>query len=194
MIIIDNAPEVAMVETKKTKSKYVICGVILLILTLIFSINYINLQSRMNDVLKNDPRNLNISVSVHYEKYLNLSILVYDLKGISKENSMADVFRVFLQFAESVKDKKFDVVELSFNGVTKFKITGVYFNTLGQEYSKQNPIYTMRTFTENLMKPDGTKAYSQWTGGLLGVITHQMEDFNEFHKEWYLKDLASKMK
>lgn len=191
MVIIDNTPEVEMVEVKGRKSKYVACGILILILALILGINYINLQSRMNNVLKNDPRNLNISVSVHYEKYLNPNTLVYDLKGISKENSMADIFRVFLQFAESVKDKKFDVVELSFNGVTKFKITGVYFNTLGQEYSTQNPIYTIRTFTENIMKPDSTKAYSQWTGGWLGVMTHQMEDFNEFHKDWYLKDIAS---
>lgn len=192
--MIENKPEVAIVEAKRTKPQYIVCGIFIFLLIVICGFNYINLQSHMNSILKNDPRNLNISVSVHYDKYLNLNTLVYDLKEVSNERSTADVFRVFLQFAESVKDNKFDVVELSFNGITKFKMTGVYFNKLGQEYSTQNPIYTIRTFTENLMKTNGTKAYSQWTGGLLGVMTRQMEDFNEFNKEWYIKDIVAQKK
>ena len=153
-------------------------------------VNYLWLQSQMNDVLKDDPRNNGVEVSVHYGNYVNPSILVYDLKLISNTNSMADVFRVFLQFSEKVQSKKFDVVELSFMGKMKFKIKGEYFQTLGEEYSWQNPIYTIRTFPKNLINLDGSMAYPEWTGGWLGVAEKQMEDFNDFHKKWYLEDIA----
>ncbi|WP_197530230.1 hypothetical protein [Deferribacter desulfuricans] len=103
---------------------------------------------------------------------------------------MADVFRVFLQFAEKMQSKEFKVIELSFKGKTKFKINGDYFRTLGKEYSWQNPVYTMRTFPEHLMNPDGYRAYPEWTGGLLGVLVKQMEEFNDFHKKWYLEDIV----
>jgi hypothetical protein len=48
----------------------------------------------------------------------------------------------------------------------------------------------MRTFSENLVTPDGQRAFPVWTGGLLGVLQKQMEDFNEFHQRWYIRDLA----
>ena len=99
------------------------------------------------------------------------------------------MFRVLLQFAESVKDYNFEIVELAFRGNTKFKLGGVYFKQLGEEYSWQNPIYTARTFPENLINPDGSQAYGQWTGGWLGVLNEQMSDFNDFHDKWYLDDL-----
>jgi len=174
------------------KSIIAICTFILVAVIILFGIycfNYFQLQSKMNDVIKGDPRNNGIEVSVHFCNYVNTSILIYDLKSISRTNSMADVFRVFLQFAEKVQSKKFDLVELSFRGKTKFKIKGDYFQTLGNEYSWQNPIYTMRTFPENLINLDGSKAYPEWTGGWLGVITKQIEDFTDFHKKWYLEDL-----
>jgi len=147
------------------------------------------LQSQMNDVLKNDPRNTGIEVSIKAENRVNTIILIYDLKSISKMNSMADVFRVFLQFSERMNKKKFDFVDLSYKGKTKFKIKGDYFQKLGNEYSWQNSIYTLRTFPENLINLDGSMAYPQWTGGLLGVTGKQMEDFNDFHRKWYLKEI-----
>jgi len=35
------------------------------------------------------------------------------------------------------------------------------------------------------MNPGGSRAYSGWIGGVLGVLEKQMEDFNDFHKKWY---------
>ncbi|BAI80353.1 conserved hypothetical protein [Deferribacter desulfuricans SSM1] len=163
---------------------------ILVAVIAIYTFNYFQLQSKMNNVIKSDPRNSGIEVSVHFGNYFNPSVLVYDLTSISSTNSMADVFRVFLQFAEKMQSKEFKVIELSFKGKTKFKINGDYFRTLGKEYSWQNPVYTMRTFPEHLMNPDGYRAYPEWTGGLLGVLVKQMEEFNDFHKKWYLEDIV----
>jgi len=161
-----------------------------MIFFIINTANVFCLQSQMSDVLKGDPRNNGVEVSVYYGNYIDPSILIYDLKSISKTNSMSDIFRVFLQFSEKVQSKKFDVVELAFRGKTKFKIKGDYFQALGEEYSWQNPVYTMRTFPENLMNLDGSMAYPKWTGGLIGVTGKQISDFNNFHKKWYLEDIA----
>lgn len=171
------------------KTFIIICISILLVILGIYGFNYFQLQTKMNKVLKDDPRNKGIKVSVHFSNYIKTSTLVYDLKSISESNSTLDVFRVLLQFSERIKSKKFETVELSFKGKTKFKINGNYFQTLGEEYSWQNSAYTMRTFPENLMNLDGSRAYSMWTGGWLGVVGKQMEDFNDFHKNWYLADV-----
>jgi len=58
------------------------------------------------------------------------------------------------------------------------------------EYESQNPVYTIRTFPENLYTIDGKNVYGEWTGGLLGVVTKQMEDFNDFHKKWYIDEMT----
>jgi hypothetical protein len=141
----------------------------------------------MNEVIKQDHRNDGVEVYVYKE---GADILVYDLKSIGAQNSMADVFRVFLQFADKTKDYRFQTVKLAFRKNTKFVITGDYFNQLGQEYSSQNPVFTIRTFPENVFYPSGQRAYGSWTGGLLGVAQKQMEDFNDFHKKWYLDDIV----
>ena len=53
-------------------------------------------------------------------------------------------------------------------------------------------MYTIRTFPENLRTPDGERAFSVWEGGMFGVLKAQMEDFNEFHDEWYMDDMMTR--
>lgn len=153
--------------------------------------NYVFLGASLTDAIKSDPRNAGIEASAHYENYMSPSVLVFNLNKISENNSPTDVFRVFLQYSERMKNKSFDRVILAHNGKVKFQIKGQYFKTLGVEFEGQNPIYTIRTFPENLSRPDGTQAFGTWTGGILGVLAEQMNDFNKFHQEWYLDDIAS---
>ena len=87
-----------------------------------------------------------------------------------------------------MKTSEFSTIELEHKGNLKFIIEGSYFKQLGNEYEFQNPVYTMRTFPSNLKNPDGTQAYGEWTGGLFGVLNEQLEDFNDFHKRWYIDD------
>jgi hypothetical protein len=164
-------------------------GVLAAVLAVVFGVNFIILQSPMSEVLDGDPRNEGIAVSVHFGKYINPSELVFNLKDVSGSNSQADVSRVLLQYAEALKTKGFARVILAYKGTQKFQLKGSYFRTLGEEYGTQNPVYTMRTFPENVYKLDGTAAFGTWTGGLLGVAGKQIEDFNEFHKRWYLADM-----
>jgi len=89
---------------------------------------------------------------------------------------------------------EFDSVILSFRGKYKFRIEGGYFNKLGSELDSQNPLYTIRTFPENLYTLDGKRAYGSWTGGLFGVLSKQMGEFNDFHDQWYRNDLIAELK
>lgn len=169
------------------------CIVIAIIIAVIgvYALNFFALQYDMNQTIKNDPRNQGISVLTHYDYYLDQGTLIYDLRAIDGKHSMADVFRVFLQFAERAKDKGFNKVILAYSGKEKFYINGEYYQKLGTEYSFQNPIYTIRTFPENLYNVDGSKAFPKWTGGLIGVLKQQMEDVNAFNHRWYLDEMKN---
>ena len=147
------------------------------------------LQAKLDRAIEFDHRNVGIDVSVYYRDVFDKSVVVFDLQDVSGSNSRLDVFRVLLDFAEKMQDNYCDTVELAFRGETKFKLDGFYFRTLGRERDFQNPAYTIRTFPENLKAPSGLSAYPEWTGGLIGVLNKQMEDFNDFHDKWYLDEL-----
>jgi len=141
----------------------------------------------MNDVIKADPRNSGVGMTASYGS--SPTILVLDMQSITGTKSPMDVFRVLLQYAAKIKSKTFDRVELTCKGKIKFLLKGNYFKTLGVEYGTQNPMYTIRTFPQNLARPDGTRAFPVWTGGLIGVSAKQMEDFKNVHMQWYITDL-----
>jgi hypothetical protein len=54
----------------------------------------IELRGWMAQVIKQDPRNSGVEISMHYEGF-DAEVLVFDLQKISGTNSRADVFRVF---------------------------------------------------------------------------------------------------
>ena len=165
--------------------------VLLGIVSLIHVVEYTNLQGPMNKVLSSDPRNSGVKVRCRYRSWTSHGVLVYDLREVPPSKSQADVFRVFLQYAAKLHGRRVDTVQLSYRGRVKFLLAGEDFAVLGRDYGTENPIYTIRTFPEKLRKPDGTRAFAAWTGGLLGVLNRQMEDFDAFHKQWYGSELLS---
>lgn len=156
----------------------------------IFAWNYLSLQRKVDQVLSDDSRNEGIKVIAHYGWFIDPGVLVFDLRQISRENRPIDVSRVLLQFAEKQKNHQFDRIVLSYKGSRKFQLKGDYFQLLGEEYEYQNPVYTLRTLPENVYQLDGSPAFGTWTGGVLGVVGKQLEDLNEFHRQWYLLDFA----
>lgn len=145
---------------------------------------YLHTHSDKFDTIRLDPRNEGISLITYHKNYLDTSKLIVDLLEVSDSNSRADVFRVLLQIANEFKDEQFQSVVLSYKGKEKFLLEGSYFLKLGEEYGHQNPVYTARTLPENVYHLNGTQAFGTWTGGLIGVLSEQMED----HDEWWLND------
>lgn len=174
-------------QPNKKKSHKLLWLMLLLIPVILivacYGYNYYSLQVPLDNVISNDSRNSGIEVTVKYDSYINFKTIVFDLKEFTGK-APVDLFRVFLQYADAMQKEKFDYVLMSYRGNRKFKIPGSYFKQLGSEYSSQNAVYTMRTFPENLLNLDGSKAYGEWTGGLLGVLKQQMEDFNDFIRKW----------
>ena len=169
----------------------IVVGVMATLACAILFGNYWGAERQLSAVIHSDPRNEGVVAYAHYDYFVNESTLVFDLTNIDAKNSKLDVFRVFLQFAESQRNNDFALVKLSFRGVPKFLIKGTYFKMLGLEYKQQNSVYTIRTFPENLYTVDGKQAFGSWTGGLLGVLGKQMEDFSEFHQQWYLREMVA---
>lgn len=163
--------------------------IVILLFGIIYLFNFLSLNQPTQNHTKSDSRNIGINFELHYKAYIFPNILIFNLKDVSSENSSADVFRVFLQVASSLKDKKFKTVELSFKGNSKFILQGDYFEQIGIEFGDQNPIYTMRTFPEHLYDMNGQLAYSEWSGGIIGVMNKQLEDLNDFHNKWYKDEL-----
>jgi len=137
-----------------------------------------------------DPRNVSVSLFAYYRWGIDPTTLVLDLWNVSASASMADVDRVLLDTAEAFKDRSFLKVQLAYRGSTRFQFVGSYFKQVGEERHFQNPVYTIRTMAENFKHSDGSPAFGTWTGGLIGVITRQMEDHQEMHRQWYINDLA----
>ena len=145
--------------------------------------------SAVERAIKSDARNDGIKVSAYYRDAFSKSVVVFDIQDISGSKSRLDIFRLLLNFADEIQGELCESVDLAFRGKTKFKVEGIYFRQLGREQGVQNPAYTIRTFPENLKSLSGGRAYPEWTGGMLGVLNKQMEDFNDFHDKWYLDDL-----
>lgn len=156
----------------------------------VYLLSYLTLQQPVMKILDSDNRNSGIEIDLHYKSYVNPKTLVFNLKNVSNDKAAADVFRVLLQTSSALKDIDFETIELAFKGTSKFKLEGSYFKELGNEYEIQNPVYTMRTFPENVLDMKGQTVYSKWTGGLLGVFNKQMEDFNDFNKKWFIEELS----
>lgn len=171
-----------------SKKISIFLGLLLGLVVVIGSINFIFLQRHINSVLSEDPRNEGIEVWVHYKWFIFPNEIKYDLRELSGGNSTADITRVLLQFAEKKKGTEYNKVRLAYKGKDKFYLEGSYFQSLGEDYSYQNPIYILRTLPENVYNFDGSRAYGVWTGGWLGVMGRQMEDLNQFAQDWYLKD------
>ena len=109
------------------------------------------LQSQMDQVLEHDSRNSVVDMNAFYR---GSDVIVLDMQALTGRGSRLDVFRVVLQFAERMRAKDIQRVEFAFKGETKFFIAGSYFAQLGDEYSYQNAVYTMRTFPSNVYNLD----------------------------------------
>jgi|GEM_PF-470624 hypothetical protein len=166
-------------------------AVIVLSICGVWFINYSSLQKPLQQVLASDSRNQGVQAKAYSDGWFSFDTLVFDVTDVASTATRADVFRVFLQYANAIKTKHLTKVVLACRGEKKFTLDGSYFRQLGEEYSSQNPMYTIRTFPTHLSAMDGSKPFSEYTGGVLGVLQKELEQFSDFNDRWYVRSLAS---
>jgi hypothetical protein len=160
-------------------------GVAIVVVLAIFAVNYARLQAPVRPAIAEG-----IEVWTHYRYGVRPDVIVFDLRTIAPENAPAQVYGSLFRAAERLKDRSFSSVILAHRGTAKFVLDGASFREIGRTNDFQNPIFTIRTLPEKLSTPDGKPAFPSWSGGLLGVLSKQMEDVNRLSERWFISDLA----
>jgi hypothetical protein len=149
-----------------------------------YSANLLLLQQPVDDVMKENSSLAGMQVSAHYEYWVVPGVVVYDLRGISLNQTPMDVHKALLEFAKKVRDKRYSRVELSYKGTTKFSIDGESFRRIGNEYAKKNYDFVLYSFPKLFHAEDGAKNAA--AGASAG------DALLEFHKQWYGNDSMSR--
>ncbi|HET7710727.1 MAG TPA: hypothetical protein VFL80_02250 [Thermoanaerobaculia bacterium] len=147
-----------------------------------YSANLLVLQEPVNDILKRNASFQGMSVSAHYQYWIVPGVVVYDLKSLSVRQRPIDVHTAFLEFAKTLRDKKYERIELSHRGVAKFSIDGASFRRLGEEYAKKNYDYVLYTFPQLFRPANGAPATAAGAGN----------ELLDFHRQWYGDDAMTK--
>lgn len=163
-----------------------VVGVLLVLAAFVWGINYLWVGKPVSDALARDSRNNGYTLSAHLHYYADPSTLVLDLTR-AEHIAPADLFRGLFTSAQALHEsgRSFSQVILARSHREVFRLPGESFEEIGKLYSEgENPVYLIRTLPEKLTTPDGTPAFGTWTGGLLGVVSHQMEDATEAGRKW----------
>jgi predicted nucleic acid-binding Zn ribbon protein len=145
-----------------------------------YSANLFLLQEPVNDILKENAAFNGMQVSAHYEYWIVPGVVVYDLKQLGVRQTPIDVHTALLEFAKTVREKRYKRVELSYRGHTKFSIDGASFQKIGSEYAKRNFDYVLYRFPHLFHAEDGAKVPQ--AGG------SERDALLEFHRQWYGED------
>ncbi|MEA2165952.1 MAG: hypothetical protein QOK37_4079 [Thermoanaerobaculia bacterium] len=164
------------------KRKLVFVGTPLIAAIVGYSANMILLQQPVNAVLRENPASFSgMEVSAHYQYYMVPGVVVYDLRSIGVRQTPIDVHTAFLEFAKKVKDKRYQRVELSYKGTTKFSIDGASFHKLGDEYAKKNFDYVLYSFPKLFHSANGSAAAAKSSASDRDALL-------QFHRQWYGDD------
>lgn len=170
----------------KRRTLLYVVGVPVFAGVLVWSVNFFLIQKPVSAALNADSRNAGYALAAHYGLYVNPSTLVLDLRTIS-EAAPIDLFRGLFQAAAVLTEsgRSFERVILARRGDAIFQMKGDDFERLGREFKGgQNPVFLLRTLPAKLHKPSGEAAFSEWEGGLLGVVGKQMEDLTAAGRSW----------
>lgn len=136
--------------------------------------------------IANDSRNAKLKLTARLAWWMQTGTLVLDLKRVDGAAPL-DLARILFQSAEALHERErgFERIVLARAGKPVFVIQGSDFRQIGQQRALgENPVYMLRKLPAMLFNPDGTQAYGEWSGGLLGVLSREMEDLNDATKRW----------
>lgn len=157
---------------------------VVLFFALIVVGNYYFVGRLAKNAVDQDSRNSGFKFEVRFSYYLKFNELTINLIEVGSHNAPLDLMRSILQISRSLEGLEFEYVNLQRNGQDRFIIPGSYFYKIGQEFGIQNPIYTVRTFPENVLNTKYTHAFRKHDGGVLAVAAAQLNDFKDFADAW----------
>lgn len=163
------------------KRKIVFIGTPLIAAIVGYSANLILLQQPVNAVIRDNAAFSGMEVSAHYQYYMVPGVVVYDLRTIGVRQTPIDVHTAFLEFAKKVRDKRYQRVDLSYRGTTKFSIDGASFHKLGDEYANRNFDYVLYKFPR-LFHRVGAPAPAPSSS------VSDRDALLQFHRQWYGDD------
>ncbi len=134
--------------------------------------------------LSKDARNEGLTLVGYRALGLHPTEITLDLWSLENKAPL-DMFRALFQAAGALRGSHFSRVNLARSGHVVFVLSGDDFTEIGQAYEAgENPVYLTRTLPEKLRTKDGVPAFETWTGGILGVLTQQLQDSNAFAQAW----------
>ncbi|HUP49686.1 MAG TPA: hypothetical protein VNA04_12945 [Thermoanaerobaculia bacterium] len=165
------------IPTLRSK-KLIFVGTPLVAALIGYSANIFLLQRPVDQVLAGNDAFRGMKVSAHYEYWIIPGVIVYDLKELSFRQTPIDVHTALLEFARTMRDKRYRRVDLSYRGARKLSIDGESFSRLGHEYENRNFEYVLYQFP----RLAGTDA------GEAGTALSDRDALLRFHREWYGDD------
>jgi hypothetical protein len=145
-----------------------------------YSANLFLLQEPMNEILHNNAAFHGMEVSAHYQYWIVPGVVVYDLRELSIRQTPIDVHTAFLEFAKKLRVRRYDRIELSYRGTTKFEIDGMSFRRIGEEYARRNFDFVLYAFPRlfHAVRP----------AHALDTNSSDRDALVQFHREWYGED------
>jgi hypothetical protein len=152
----------------------------------IAAFNYVSVGAPVSQAVSSDSRNAGLTLGAHFGSYVDPGTLVLDL---SRTDAVApiDLWRALFESAEAMhaNRRRFRIVVLARAGKPVFVMKGEDFAEIGEQRSYgENPLYMIRKLPSKLYRPDGRQAYTEWSGGLLGVFGAKMQDGNAAAQQW----------
>ena len=142
-------------------------------------------NSALRDKLKSCATHGVVNADVYYGGTIGTDVVVFDLlDGGTSDARRIDPVHLFLQFARELDLTSVNRVILARNGREVFSIDASDLRPLADSYDGGGRVWAFNHLPERVRTRNGERAYSEWTGGWLGVLQKQSEDLNDFIKTW----------
>jgi hypothetical protein len=126
-----------------------------------------------------------VNASAYYSHLLTTDTIVFDLKQSSSSGARRiDPVHLLMQFAAKFDFNGLDRVILARDGTPKFYVDASDLKELASSYDAGGRIWAFNHLPERSRTMSGERAYSEWTGGWLGVAQRQADDLNSFIQAW----------
>ena len=126
-----------------------------------------------------------VNAKASYQGVLFTDSVIFDLRdGGSPAARRIDPVHVLFEFSSKLDLQAVRRVILARNGRYVFYIESSRLRPLADSYSGGGRIWSFNHLPESVRNMNGTRPYSEWSGGWLGVMKEQAEDLNDFISEW----------